>query len=161
MCSILKFVFIATAIFISTAKAGENEHGKLPHHHLAAFVGVGFEEDKNGHYENDTAIGVKYELQFHEKWGVGLDVEKLYGDDTDRAWVVAIPLRFYLDENWKLFLGPGYELKGDHDKYLTRTGVAYEFDLKDGWSLSPEIVIDFISGGATTYVAGVAIGHSF
>ncbi len=29
------------------------------------------------------------------------------------------------------------------------------------WTASPEILVDFIEGGATTYVLGVAIGYGF
>ena len=59
------------------------------------------------------------------------------------------------------FAGPGYEFHGKKDKFLVRIGVAYEWELKHGWSLSPEIIADFLDGGAKTYVAGIAIGHGF
>ena len=44
---------------------------------------------------------------------------------------------------------------------LLRVGVGYEFHLQGHWTLSPEIIGDFIEGGAQTWLAGAAIGYEF
>ena len=155
--SILSGIIAVTGI----ANVHAEEYGRLPLHHAAMFAGVGVEESKQAHNESGIALGLKYRLLFHPKWSIGADIEKLFGDGPDRSWVIAMPLSFYLTERWRLFLGPGYEISDNHDKYLTRSGLAYEFEMSGGWSLAPEIVIDFISGGTTTYVAGIAVGYGF
>jgi hypothetical protein len=139
----------------------ESGHHELPHHHLAFFAGGGSEQDKNGHQENGFALGIKYEIQFLEKWGVGAGIEHLSGSGTHRSWVAAIPLIFHANENWRLFAGPGFESNEIKDKYLMRVGVAYEISLHRRWSVSPEVLVDFIEGGATTYVLGIAVGYGF
>ena len=149
--------------FVSTGAVANEESGQheFPHHHLALFVGGGIEKDKNGHEESGVAFGFKYELQFQEKWGVGAAIERLSGSGTHRSWVVAIPLILNPSENWRLFAGPGFESNETKDKYLTRVGVAYEISFHQRWFASPEVLVDFIEGGATTYVLGIAVGYGF
>jgi hypothetical protein len=38
------------------------------------------------------------------------------------------------------------------------TFIAYKWELKNHWSLSPEFIAD---GGAKTYVAGLSLGYQF
>lgn len=153
---------VITALIISAGvvKANENQTSHLPGHQLAVFVGGGVEKH-HGHSESGTALGLKYELRFHETWSGGIDVEKLYGNETDRSEVVAITLGFHPTENWRIFFGPGYEFHGGKDKALFRIGIAYEWELKNHWSLSPEFIADFVDGGAKTYVAGLSLGYHF
>ena len=145
----------------TTFASEENAHHEFPHHHVALFVGAGIERDDNDHEESGSALGLEYEIQFAEKWGVGLDVEYLSGSGTHRSWVAAIPLSVHLHEKWRLFAGPGMEFAGKEDKYLMRVGIAYEIPFHQRWTASPEILVDFIEGGAKTYAMGVSIGYGF
>jgi hypothetical protein len=138
----------------------ESGHHQFPHHHVAIFAGAGLERDGD-HEENGSALGLEYEVQWNEHWGVGVDAEKLFGDDQHRSWVAVIPVSFHATENWRLFAGPGFESNSKKDKYLVRFGIAYEISLNDRWSASPEVLVDFIEGGAKTYVIGVAVGYGF
>jgi len=148
--------------FVSAWAVAEEEtgHHLYPHQHLAFFAGGGFERDSHSHEENGFSLGVIYELQFREKWGIGAAVEELSGDDLHRSWAVAIPLNYHPNEKWRFFAGPGFET-GEKDKFLIRVGIAYEYSLNDRWSASPEFLVDFIEGGAKTYVLGIAIGYGF
>jgi len=139
----------------------ETQHHEFPHHHAALFVGGGFERDKHGHEENAFAIGLEYEIQFSDRWGAGVDVESLSGSDTHRSWVMAIPVSYHPNEKWRLFAGPGMEFGDKEDKYLARLGIAYEIPLNERWTASPEFLADFVEGGATTFVLGIAIGYGF
>jgi len=158
---LIRTVIVTTIIFASgVVKADENQTSRLPGHQLAIFVGGGIEKDHK-HSEAGAALGLKYELRVHEAWSAGFDVEKLTGSETDRSEVVAITLGFHPTENWRLFFGPGYEFHGKKDKALLRIGVAYEWELQHHWSLSPELIADFLDGGAKTYVAGFSLGYHF
>jgi hypothetical protein len=158
---IVSTIMLGFTCIASSAYAEEATHHELPHHQLGLFVGGGFERDSHSHEEGGTAIGLDYEIKFSEKWGVGAAVEYLSGSDTNRAWVAAVPVSYYLNEKWRLFAGPGIEFAGDHDKYLVRAGVAYEIPFAERWTASPEFIMDFIEGGATTYVLGVSVGYGF
>ena len=133
----------------------------VPHHHVAVFVGAGVETKRDGRErEVGIALGGEYEFRFHEKWGIGGVIEGL-GKDTLRDVVIAAPVSFHPVSGWRLFAGPGYEFTAREDKTLLRIGIGYEFHLRGDWTLSPEIVGDFISGGAQTWLGGVAIGYEF
>jgi hypothetical protein len=154
-------ILLMLGFFGSAASASDEEqHHEYPHHHLALFAGGGFERDSHGHEENGYSLGVVYELKFREKWGIGAAVEELSGDDTHRSWAVAIPLSYHPNEKWRFFAGPGLET-GEKDKFLMRVGIGYEYSLNERWSASPEFVIDFVEGGAKTYLLGIAIGYGF
>jgi len=149
--------FASSGTFASEQKG----HHEFPHHHVALFVGAGIERDDNDHEESGFALGLEYEIQFAEKWGVGLDLEYLSGSGAHRSWVAAVPLSYHPSEKWRLFTGPGMEFDSKENKYLMRVGVAYEIPFHRRWTASPEILVDFIEGGARTYVLGFSIGYGF
>ena len=83
---------IALGFPCSVAIASEESgHHDLPHHHLALFAGGGFERDDHGHEEDGAALGIKYDIQFHDRWSIGAAVERLYGSGQHRSWVAVIP----------------------------------------------------------------------
>jgi hypothetical protein len=136
-------------------------HHALHHNHIALFAGLGFENDGE-HEARGAAIGLEYELKYHEKWGIGFELEKLYDNDDEakRSWVAAFPVSYHPNEQWRFFSGPGVE-SGDHEKFLMRFGVAYEVPFARKWTASPGFVLDLIEGGAVTAVLGVAVGFGF
>ena len=75
--------------------------------------------------------------------------------------MIAVPVSFHPAARWRVLAGPGVELTPDEDKFLLRVGAAYEFELNEHWSLSPELVVDFIEGGSRTVVGGLAVGYGF
>jgi len=139
----------------------EAGHHQFPHHHVALFAGVGFERDDHDHEEDGEALGIKYEVQWSEHWGVGVAAERLFGSGHNRSWAAVIPVSYYASESWRFFAGPGLELDSEKNKYLMRFGIAYEISLSEHWTASPEFLVDFIEGGAKTYVLGFAVGYGF
>lgn len=155
--------YLATLLIfgLSTSLAADPGEVFAPHHHVAGFLGAGAETKRDGREkEIGIALGVEYEYRFDPKWGIGGLIEGL-GKDTLRDSVVAVPVSFHPGGPWRLFFGPGYEFTEKHDKALLRVGAGYEFHIGGHWTLSPEIVGDFISGGAVTLLGGVAIGYEF
>jgi hypothetical protein len=160
---VIRLRFIAVALLCCgpmTAWGAGSGKGDLPRHHVALFVGAGVETKRDSENESAYAIGGAYEYRFHQKWGIGAAVEGL-GSDTIRDAVIAMPISFHPSGGWRLFAGPGFEFTEHEDKPLVRVGAGYTFHLRDHWSISPEIVGDFISGGAQTWLMGVAIGYGF
>ncbi len=137
---------------------GDGEHHALPHHHLALVIGA-VTESKEGHQdEHGLAVGIEYEFRFHERWGVGVAVERLSGDHLD-ATVVVLPASMHPSGGLRLMAGPGVEFAEEDDHWLWRLGAGYEFETGGPWTVAPEVVVDFISGGGTTWVAGLAVGR--
>ena len=141
--------------------AGSAAAADLPHHHLAGFLGGGAETTRGGRErEIGIAAGIQYEYRFHQQWGVG-GLFELLGQDTLRNAIVAVPVSWHPSNNWRLFVGPGYEFTDKKDKALLRVGVGYEIHVNDRWTVAPEIFADFIDDGARTLVGGVAFGYQF
>ena len=160
-----KFAVGAVAVLLGFAASNslaneDSGHHELPHNHIAMFAGVGFENDGNNHEESGSALGLEYELQYHEKWGIGFDIEKLYGDDLNRSWVAVFPISYHPNDQWRFFSGPGME-SGEHDKFLVRFGAGYEIPFAGKWIASPEFLFDMLEGGAVTVVLGVSVGFGF
>ena len=61
-------------LLAAATASGEEQNSDLPYHHLSLFAGLGI-ESKDEHNEEGFAIGAGDELQFHEKWGVGVGIE--------------------------------------------------------------------------------------
>lgn len=155
-------ITVTLAFAASCANAAEESgHHEFPHHHVALFAGAGMERDSDGHEEEGTALGIKFETQFSESWGVGVGFEQVIGSDLNRSWVVAVPVIFHATESWRLFAGPGFESLESKDKYLMRVGIAYEISFHERWTATPEFLVDFIEGGARTYFLGIAVGYGF
>lgn len=151
---------ISSTIFLLSGVANADQSEHHPHHHVAIFAGAGLERDGD-HEENGTALGLEYEAKWSGKWGIGVDAEKLFGSDQHRSWVAVIPVSFHPSETLRFSFGPGYELNSEKDKFLMRFGIAYEITLNERWSTYPEFMVDFIEGGARTYVLGIAVGYGF
>ena len=137
---------------------GDSHHGFVPHHHLALVIGA-VTESKEGHEdEHGLAVGLEYEFRFRERWGVGVAVERLSGDHL-RETVVVLPVSLHPSGGLRLMAGPGIEFAEEGNESLWRLGAGYEFEIGAPWTLAPEIVVDFISGGDSTWVAGIALGR--
>jgi hypothetical protein len=107
-----------TAIFPNATRAGEGKHS-LPHHHLALVLGLGAETKRDRPDEKGFAIGLEYELRFHEHWGIGAVFEGL-GQDTVRDLVVVVPVSLHPIGHWRVFAGPGVEFTSKKEKLLLR-----------------------------------------
>jgi hypothetical protein len=146
------------------AQAEDGEH-HLPHNHIAVIVGRAVEETADGHHENGNLWGIGYVRQFHERWGWGVAFEQEgFGEnDLQRHGILAVPVSYFVNSRWRVSAGPGIEFRepGDPDKALFRVGTGYEFALGKNFAISPEVQVDFISGGTNVYVFALALGYGF
>lgn len=154
----------AAALIAATADAEEHNDAHGGHrHHAALFGGVGVERGRNDHTHTGTALGLEYHYRLTPRWSIGFDAERIFGSDSsNRDWAFAVPLTYHLSEHWKVFAGPGLEdSEFGSDAFMVRVGLAWEDELSENWTWSPEIVVDILENGDTVYIAGVAIGFGF
>jgi hypothetical protein len=104
----------------------------------------------------ETSLGLAYERRIRQEFGVGVMAEFTKG----REWVLAVPFSWHVTESWKVEFAAGAELApDDDDEFLARIGASYEFGFS-GWSLAPELNVDF-AGGEVKTVLGISFGWEF
>ena len=155
----------AIACCNNTSHASEDGGHHLPHNHIAFIIGRAYEETADGHHEDGTLLGIDYTRQFHEHWGWGLTFEQeAFGENEQkRHGVLAMPVSYFVNERWRLFVAPGVEFRDgrDPDKAMIRLGTGYEFRLGKHFTLAPEAQVDIIAGGTKVYVIALSLGYGF
>ena len=142
------FILAATPV---VAQDNENAEGEaFEANSIEVFLGGTFDDG-----DSEASFGMSYERRLNESIGIGGIVEYTNG----REWVFAVPFTIHITEPWKVVLAAGIEHEDGDNTFLTRVGTAYEFKF-DGWSLAPEVNVDFVDGDVKT-VLGVSFGFEF
>ncbi len=114
---------------------------------------------------NALTFGGDIEFRPTRPVGIGLTAEHVNEPFRENVWVV--PVIVHPTHGLKLSVGPGLErvvepgpdhLTAQHA--LLRVGASYEVPLGHGWTLDPDIAIDFVEG-ERVLVYAVAIGKEF
>ena len=151
----------APAVYAQTDDHDTNEHESTSSHEneheshknvVSFFAGVAHSGRDNG-----AALGVAYERFLNESFGIGVIVERTFGDGD--FTVYAVPFGYRIDR-WKFYVAPGIEDSDEHGtQSLVRLGAEYAF--KTGsWEISPQFAVDFV-GGHEVLVLGVVFGKGF
>jgi hypothetical protein len=145
------YLLSAGAIAEESAHGG---HGEAHHHKnlVAGFIGITGEDRR----ERALTLGVDYTRWLTPTMGIGVGVERAFGD-LDFT-VVAVPLSFRFDR-WKFFAGPGTEHSHGDTEFLIRAGAEYAFE-QSGYEVAPKFMLDFIDGDVVI-VGGVSVGFGF
>ncbi len=118
---------------------------------VEVFVGITHDDG-----ENEASLGLTYERKFG-RFGTGFITE--FTKAEKRETVLALPFFWHPAEPWRTVVAIGTEISdGDHS-LLTRVGGSYEFEFS-GWSLSPEVNVDFVDHG-TVLVFGASVVWKF
>jgi hypothetical protein len=146
------------ALVSGPALSEESEHGHPEGVHentndVALFLG-----NTQHHDENGFSVGLDYEHRLNPIAGVGGLVEYSAGDFD--SWIIAASLFVHPYKGFRLILAPGFENKDCCTNFLFRTGIAYQFEIDNKWSISPEYDIDFVHGEAA-HVYGISFGIGF
>jgi len=152
------FCLLIITLSVGPALSEESVYSKLEDGHensndVALFLG-------NTHHgnENGFSVGMDYEHRLNTILGVGGLVEYSAGDFD--SWVVAASLFIHPYKGFRLIIAPGLENKDSSSNFLFRTGVAYQFELGNNWSISPEYNLDFVHS-ETVQVYGLSFGFGF
>ena len=140
-------------LFISGSSVAQEQSDNegLKSNGIELFVGATLRDG-----DGEASFGIDYERRMSQDLGLGLMAEYTEG----REWVIAVPVSIHITESWKVVFALGAELSpDDDDEFLQRLGVSYEFGFT-GWSLAPELNVDF-AGGETKTVVGLSVGWEF
>lgn len=141
-------LLVGTPALAQDAAPGDN--GDFKPNSVEVFVGGTFDDG-----DGEASFGLSYERRLNSAFGLGALAEYTNG----REWVLAVPFNWHVTESWKLMVAPGVEFEDGDSEYLTRVGTSYEFKFS-GWSLAPELNVDFVGGEVKT-VVGVSVGWEF
>ncbi len=141
-------LMLGIACLPMAVSAGEHEQHA---NEIAGFFGLSHENN-----ENAPAPGLEYERRISDKLGLGVLVEKTWGDIDSRVY--AVPLTFHAEE-WKFIVAPGIEAKHGHTENLIRVGVGHEFEMTE-FKVTPSLSVDFVNS-ETIYVLGISFGIGF
>ena len=144
ICASLLFPMVSSA----------SEEGQEHRHHLSVFIGATHAEGAD-----EPTVGVDYEYRLTPKVGVGALVDHA-GGDLDST-IVAGVLFFHPHEGLMLLAAAGNENTDHGDEFISRAGIGYEFELHEGWTLTPQLNFDFVKDEETKEVYGIGIGKAF
>ena len=157
------------------ASAHEDHH--FHKHHAGLFLGGSHDGDENG-----FTLGGDYELRLHRLVGLGAGAEHAFGDFKESVFV--FPVFLHPIGEFRVGAGPGFEYKGSgsggegeggvgeisatsseiahgsETEFLFRVTFLYDFFIKEKFSISPNVSIDFVDG-SKIIVFGVTFGVGF
>lgn len=157
--TVVRVVGLVLAGVVWTASAGAQEAGEFHRFHAAVLLGDTHASDANG-----FTFGGDIEFRPLRIVGVGLTGEHVNEPFRENVWVVGVNV--HPARGLRLTVGPGLERAthadaGYHEQHaLLRVGVAYEIPLAHGWTLDPDMALDFVAGERVA-IYSVAIGKEF
>ena len=136
-----------------TAHHGES-HAHAAHKNLLAlFVGAATDARR----DKGPALGIEYERRLSERFGIGVVIERTFGDLD--SMVYAVPFAYHSGA-WKAYIAPGIEDREGHEaENLVRIGAEYGFEA-GSWEIAPQVDLDFVEG-SRVFVIGVTFGKGF
>ena len=157
--ALLRVIVSGILVLIAyAARADEGDAGNAQleeRNKLEWFVGV-THLDIDGRTSDEFSFGAGYEYRIDELFGAGGLAE--YTNGIDALALIAV-VYFHPSESWRFTLGPGVEIEDGQEEFLVRVSMAYEFTY-DGWTLSPEIGLDFVNSEVNE-VFGINFGWLF
>ena len=75
--------------------------------------------------------------------------------------IVSAVFLYHPAKGWNFLVGPGIEFEENHNLFILRAGLAYEFELPGHWDFSPELVIDLKDGSIGAFTWGIGVGKRF
>lgn len=152
--AMLLMLLAANPVQAQTSSEHETSEGFHAPHHLSLLPA-------NTHVRGEgdfASLGVDYEYRVNQLLGLGVVVEHAF-DGLDATTVLAVA-DVHLHGGLIMQLGPGVEFVEDHEIFVSRVGVLYEFEF-GRFTLSPQLHWDYHEHHENAVVAGLAFGFAF
>lgn len=145
---------------MGAAAQAEEPAGEFHRFHAAVLIGGSHNGDLNA-----LTFGGDVEFRPTRPIGIGFTGEHVNEPFRENVWIV--PVVLHPMPRFKLSVGPGIERareagEGHHvaQHALLRVGATYDIPLTHGWTLDPDIAVDFVNGERVVVYA-MAIGKEF
>jgi hypothetical protein len=154
------------------------EHEFKPHSTFGLVIGhahlfSGLDENGDKQVLALPSWGIDYTYHISPKWAVGIHtdliletfkVESHNGDEAlERSHPIAPALMgiYKLNHHWNLTGGAGVEFAKEENFFLTRLGVEYGAEIRNGWEVFGNLAYDLKWTGYDSWVLGLGISKSF
>ena len=179
-------VFFSTAFIVLfiisngvNAQETEKEHDKeeFKHHKISVVMGHTHVPKATSPTSETAGIiipswGLNYDFWINPKWAIGLHndmeitnyvIEAEAGTEIERErpFIMAVVGTFKANEHIELLAGFGREFEKNHNFWVYRFGIEYEFEIGHHWSLAPSLIFDAKEGVYDSWTLGVVIGRKF
>jgi len=173
----LALIFLLVFIFQFTANAQEqhtvNEMVPFSPHRIAIMIGhTHIPKASTGTQESGIIVpswGLSYSYWINYQWAVGIQSDMEIASyvveehdskeiERERPIILALVGIFKPTHHIVLLGGFGREFEKHNDYWVTRLGFEYEFELQDGWDLSPGLVYDIKESAYDSWTIGLAVG---
>jgi hypothetical protein len=172
-----KYLLIIVLILINTAFAQERENEIFKPHHSLGFV-VGHTNVSQGVENGDRkwlslpSFALDYNYVFSPKWSIGLHndliiesykVETSEDEVLERSspFATAIVGGFKPGKHFTFQAGLGGEFAKEENFFLTRLGVEYGLEIRNGWEFIANVIYDIKWNAYDSYAVGMGISKSF
>lgn len=180
LCTLLLLLFVLAASI-----QGQSHHDSVHHDHdfkrFRAAVNLAHAYMPKATPDIDEGVliipvwGLDFQIWFNEHWGIGLkndiEIAKYVLTENDESGdtqlrknplIMSLPVYFSPWEGGLTFFsGPGIELEEDHNFWVYRFGLGYEFELPGHWDVAPEFVYDLKDGSFNSFTIAIGIGKRF
>jgi hypothetical protein len=171
-----------TSIIAQEVEKKENkphgEHVFKPHSTLGIVLGhahvfSGVDENGDKKALSLPSWGLDYTYHLSPKWAVGLHtdiilesykVEKHQGDQAiERSFPIAPAFMgiYKPNHHWNLMVGAGGEFAKEENFFLTRLGVEYGAEIRNGWEVFGNLAYDIKWDGYDSWLLGIGISKAF
>ena len=133
----------------------------FPQMTVGLFLGGVTETERTIPSETSFALGAEVEYRWRREWGVSGVVEYATRSHVVRNVVVVATAEWHFWREAGLMFGPGIEFAENENAALLRVGLNWESSLIEPFKIIPEFAIDFVEGGAISYVYGVLLATTF
>jgi outer membrane protein W len=159
-------------------KKPNGEHKFKPHSTLGVVIShahlfSGVDENGNKKALSLSSWGLDYTYHLSPKWAVGLHtdiilesykVEKHQGDQAiERSYPIAPAIVgiYKLNHHWNFLVGAGAEFAKEENFFLTRFGVEYGVEIRNGWEVFGSLAYDIKWDGYDSWLLGLGISKAF
>lgn len=155
-------VLIVLVLMARAAAAQDHEAEGLHPFHAAFLLGKTHTGERDG-----LTFGGDVEFRFSWALGIGATVEHVDEPFRENVWIV--PVLVHPTAGLKLTIGGGFERAAEEPEArigkhgLVRLGAGYDIPLTHGWTLDPDVAVDFVAGerlAVYTLAVGKEFGHS-
>ncbi len=175
-CSVSNHLWAQEKEEASGSSASEHEEFK-PHSTVAlvfSHAHVFSGEDAGGQKKVliMPAWGLDYNYHLSPKWAIGLHTDiivesfKVEGNDgetIERSYPIAPALMgiYKPNHHWSLMAGAGGEFAKEENFFLTRLGLEYGAEIRNGWEVFGSLAYDIKWSAYDTWVLGLGISKAF